>query len=361
MKQIEIKTKGYEKKYPVIIGKNILEKLSEYVDFKWSSSVCIITDSNIPEEFITRVKKSLNLFSKEKLFTFIFAAGEKNKNLKTVEKMYEFFAENKLDRKSIVINVGGGVTTDMGAFAASTFMRGISFINVPTTLEAMVDASVGGKTGVNLGSLKNYVGTFTQPKAVVMDILTLKTLPERAFIQGFAEVIKHGLISDEKYFSLVSSKPFLKYADDELINIIYGSVKIKSNIVMEDEKESGVRKILNFGHTIGHAVESLSLKNGKPLFHGEAVAIGMVAEAKISESMGMITADEFERIENAVMNADLPVKFHGRNEDISQLILADKKNQGGKVKWVLLTGIGKAEFNVEVSESFIKKGIEYII
>jgi 3-dehydroquinate synthase len=361
MKQIEIKTKSYERKYPVIIGKNILETVSSLIDLKWHSSVVIITDSNIPEEFINNVKKSLDQFANNKLFTFKFEAGEKNKNLETVKNIYEFFAEKKLDRKSIVINIGGGVTTDMGGFAASTYMRGIPFINVPTTLEAMVDASVGGKTGVNLEGLKNYIGTFTQPKGVVIDISTLKTVPEKALIQGFAEVIKHGLISDEKYFSLVSRKKLSEFSDDELIAIIYGSVKIKSSIVSEDEHESGIRKILNFGHTIGHAVESLSLKTAKPLFHGEAVAIGMVAEAKISEIMGLITADEFERIESAIKKADLPVHFDGKYEVIAKLILTDKKNQSGKVKWVLLAGIGKAEFNIEVSESYIKKGIEYII
>ncbi len=362
MKQLEIKTKAYEKKYTVIIGMSILEKLAELVDIKWNSSICIITDSNIPKEFINKVVKSLGKFPKEKVFTFIFEAGEKNKNLKTVDKMYQFFAENKLDRKSLVINIGGGVVTDMGGFAASTFMRGVPFINISTTLEGMVDASVGGKTGVNFGSLKNYIGTFAQPQAVIIDIDTLKTLPGRAFIQGFAEVIKHGLIADEKYFSVVSSKAIPEFSDDELINIIYGSVKIKAAIVTEDERETGIRKILNFGHTIGHAVESMSLKSGKPLFHGEAVAIGIVAEAKISESMGMITPYEFEKIEASIANAKLPTRFTGGNyQDISKLILTDKKNQRGKVKWTLLNGIGKAEFNIEVTESFIKKGIEYVL
>lgn len=362
MKQIDLKTKGYEEKNSVIIGKNILEKFSEFVDFKWISTVCIIADSNIPKVFINKIKRSLDTFPKEKVFEFVFEAGEKNKNLKTVEKMYEFFAENRLDRKSLVINIGGGVTTDMGAFAASTFMRGIPFINISTTLEGMVDASIGGKTGVNLGSLKNYIGTFTQPKVVVMDIDTLKTLPDRAYIQGFAEVIKHGLIADRTYFQFISSKPIARFSDDELINIIYGSVKIKASIVSEDERESGIRKILNFGHTVGHAVESLSLKTSKPLFHGEAVAIGMIAEAAISERMGMISVEEFKKIELAITNANLPVKFSGGSyEDIAKLLLTDKKNQGGKVKWVLLNGIGKTEFNVEVTESFIRKGIEYIM
>ena len=235
-------------------------------------------------------------------------------------------------------------------------------MNISTTLEGMVDASVGGKTGVNLGHLKNYIGAFAQPKIVLCDVETLKTLPDRALLQGYAEVIKHGLIEDRLYFEEAIEKSPLEMSARELVDIIAQSIAIKAEIVQQDESEQGVRKLLNFGHTIGHVIESLSMQSDKPLFHGEAVAIGMVAESSICQSVGMITEQDFKKIENGIRHVGLPIRYHGATVDaIFDKLLTDKKAEKGDINWTLLSGIGQGEFNVKVDEKFVRQAIKYIL
>lgn len=340
----------------IIIGNNLLERLSELFDFSQFSNVGILTDTNVAEHWLLTVKRSL----KQKTSEIIIKPGEREKNIGTVKKIWEKMLEFDLDRKSLLINLGGGVVCDMGGFAASTFMRGIEFLNIPTTLLAQVDASVGGKTGIDFEEIKNAIGVFKNPTAVIIDVATLKTLPKRELIAAFAEIIKHGVISGKQYFDLVTMKKPEEFSQKELVKIIEQSIKIKLNIVQKDPKETtGLRKVLNFGHTIGHAVESLSWKTDKPLLHGEAVAVGMVAESKLASSnrRGCMA----ELIKKALINAGLPVNIKNiKSEDIIKIILSDKKNTNGIINWSLPKAIGEVIINVKMKKDLIIRAINYI-
>ncbi len=348
--------------YRIYVGKELFEEVGEVIDLKKYSQIVILTDAKVGPHYLEEATKSLSKHNKQ-VSSYTIPSGEEHKNLETVSKIYKFLIKQKADRKALLVNLGGGVLSDMGGFAASTFLRGISYINLPTTLEAMVDASVGGKNGVNFDGYKNYIGTFTQPEGVFAEIATLKTLPERILIQGYAECLKHGLIADGTYFEKVSSKKITEFPEEQLIEVIADSVQIKADIVHQDEKEEGLRKLLNFGHTIGHAVESLSYKTDDPLYHGEAVAIGMVAEAKISQAMGLISDNDMDTIEKAIEHVGLPTRYKSKVsvDKVLDLVNADKKSINGNVKWSLLRGIGKGEFNVQVPTKTIEKGIEYVI
>lgn len=364
MEKIDIRIPGYPKQYPVIIGANILEQIAEYVNFERYSSIFIFADSNVAPLYAQKLQRILSdQLDNISISQYIFEAGEKNKNMTTVEAAYKALVKSKADRRTLMINLGGGVVSDLGGFIASTFLRGISFMTIPTTLESMVDASVGGKTGINFENLKNYIGVFASPEAIIIDVDTLKTMPERAYIQGFAEAIKHGLIQDISYYNKIYQKKPTMYSPEELMEIIRGSVQIKADIVQQDPHEKGIRKILNFGHTVGHVLESLSLETEQPLFHGEAVAIGMIAEAYISKCEGMLTEEEFKEVEKSINNAGLPTRFKTTKplEHMIQMLYTDKKTEKGSVKWTLLSGIGRAEFNIVVNEKFAKEGLAYIL
>ncbi len=364
MKKLKVNVKGKDKKYEIQIGENIIENIGDFFEFEKYSSVFIITDSNVEELYLEKVEDYLNLEYKNlNVHSMSFRAGEKSKNLQTVSKIYKEMVSARIDRSSLVLNLGGGVVSDLGGFVASTYLRGIDFINVTTTVEGIVDASIGGKTGVDFEDLKNYIGTFAQPKLVIMDLNTLDTLEQDVFISGFGEILKHGLIRDSKYFNYVGSKNPLKWKRSELAKIFMDSCKIKKDIVEEDEREKGVRKLLNFGHTVGHAIESLSLKTSKPLLHGQAVAIGIVAEAKISELMGYISGSEFTKIRETIESTALPVRYNGKVtfKEVFQLMQKDKKTEWGYVHWTLLKKIGEGDINIEVDLSFIKEGISSVI
>ncbi len=342
--------------YHIIVGENFLENIQEIIDLGSYSQCAIITDGNT-NNHLDKLQKGLSLSH----CVIEIPSGEKNKSIEIVETIWKKMIEAKLDRQSLIINLGGGVIGDMGGFAASTYMRGIDFINVPTTLLSQVDASVGGKTGIDFAGLKNHIGTFQQPKAVVIDIQTLKTLPKREFLSGFAEIIKHGLIRDEKYYKLVTSKRPENFSQVELIEIISRSCEIKKEVVQEDPKENGLRKILNLGHTIGHAIEALSLETNTPLLHGEAISLGMLAEAKLSELNGHIKQNDLELIKNNLENAGLPTKTTLAEVDkIIGKIESDKKSTSGIIKWTLLKKIGKAIYDQDLSKTQVIEAIKYI-
>lgn len=363
MKKLSVKIKRNIEKYPIIIGSGLIDNICDYFDFSAYSSVFIITDTNVADLYLEKTWDSIvRVNPGAKIESFAFDEGEENKNLETVNEIYEELAEQGFDRKGLIVNLGGGVTTDMGGFVATTYLRGVDFVNISTTVEGMVDASVGGKTGVNLLGYKNYVGAFNHPKLVLMDVDTLHTLVDREFIAGFGEIIKHGLIYDKVYYELVTSKIPKEFSDEEMIKIIYGSCKIKSEVVQKDEKEAGLRRILNFGHTVGHAIEKLSFKEKHRVLHGEAVSIGMVAAAKISQLMGEITIDEFWDIEKQLQKADLPVRSPIKDKkEILKIMQGDKKVIDGKIKWTLLTEIGHAESGVEVDEKLVIEAVEYVV
>lgn len=346
-------------KNQIIIGNNLMAKINKLINLEKFSKIAILTDINVARHWLIPIKKSL----KQKTWEIIIKSGEKEKNIETVKRIWEGMVKAGLDRQSLLINLGGGVVTDMGGFAASTFMRGIEFINIPTTLLAQVDAGIGGKTGIDFLDIKNGIGVLKDPKAIIIDIDTLKTLPKRELVAAFGEIIKHGVISGREHFDFVTSKKPEEFNQKELIKIIKQSIKIKLNIVKKDPNEIGLRKVLNFGHTIGHAIESLSWRTDEPLLHGEAVAIGMVAESNLASSnWSSCTAETAELIKEAVKNAGLPTKIKNiRSEDIMKVILSDKKNLSGKIKWSLPKRIGKVLVNVEVPNDLVIKAIKSII
>lgn len=321
--------------------------------------VCIITDHTVDSYYGNQLMDVLKR-SYDDVFKFIFEAGEENKHLNTIQDMYKFFIENHLDRNSLIFALGGGVTGDMAGFAAATYMRGIPFIQVPTTLLAQVDSSVGGKVGVDFLQHKNMIGAFYQPTFVYVNLSTLKTLPQKQLSSGIAEVIKHGLILDDNYFSFVESSTDLVFDLDEAIleKIIQRSCELKASIVSQDEKELGLREILNFGHTLGHAIETLL---NFELLHGECVSIGMVGAAYLSYKKNLISWEILKRIEKVLQSYHLPIRINQlESEEIYQQMLLDKKVKNNKIKFVLLSSIGNAVRVGDLNEELIKSSISYL-
>lgn len=343
---------------PIYVGNDILGDLKSIVPFDKYSKIGVLMDKNVAYHWGETVHK---IAGKSAVYTVI-PDGEENKSLETVEKVLTSMLKHGFDRKSLLINVGGGVICDIGGFAASTYMRGIAFVNVPTTLLAQTDAAIGGKTGIDFGGFKNMIGSFAYPQAVISDTLLLSTLPEREFRSGFAEVIKHALVYDKKLFHVLANENFGAMDEDKLADILSNSCKIKCTIVSKDANEKGLRKILNFGHTVGHAIEMLSQDTDNPLLHGEAIAIGMIAEARLSLLSGLITKDDFKKVEDIVAKADLPSCISKSfKKKIYDKMQGDKKNESNKIKWVLLKGIGKAVIDEEQPEKLVNKAIEYIL
>lgn len=285
-------------------------------------------------------------------------AGETNKNIDTCTQVWEVLSELDADRKSAMINLGGGVVTDLGGFVASCFKRGIDFINIPTTLLAMVDASVGGKTGVDLGPLKNQIGIINQPQLVVVEPEFLNTLNERQLQSGFAEMLKHGLIRDVAYWNTL--KQVTGFTD--LSTHIHTSVSIKNEVVVQDPTEQHLRKILNFGHTLGHAVESyfLESKDHELLLHGEAIAVGMILEGYLSYKLTGLSKTELEDIKLTFLKRYEKVKFTKADiEAILSLLKFDKKNSHGNINFVLLKAIGEPAIDAKVPSDLMLEAFEY--
>ncbi|MBQ9673238.1 MAG: 3-dehydroquinate synthase [Ruminococcus sp.] len=333
MKKLKVNT---GRKYEIIIDRGIIDHCGEYIK-KISSPtrVAVITDSNVHNFYTPRVMASL----KQAGFIateFVFKAGETSKNSKTIEAIYSHLADNNITRSDMIVALGGGVTGDMAGFAAATFMRGIEFVQIPTSLLAQVDSSVGGKTGYDIKQGKNLIGAFWQPSLVLIDPDTLDTLPEKYFYDGMAEVIKYGCIKSLGLFRQ------LKKGVDELDieSTIYKCVSIKRDIVQRDEKESGERKLLNFGHTIGHALEKIY--EYKKLSHGEAVAIGMVMMTKASEAEGTSPKGSAEKIAELCRMYNLPICDESSKRDIAFAAHSDKKASGSKIDIVVINAIGKA-------------------
>lgn len=278
-------------------------------------------------------------------------AGERDKTLKTCEMVWYQLTEHGADRNTILINFGGGVVTDLGGFVASTFMRGIRFVHIPTSFLGMVDAAIGGKTGVDFGGLKNMVGVFAQAEAVVVDSNFLKTLPSQHYRNGLAEVLKHAFISDPELLAMMEEN------EDELIS---RSVQVKLDVVARDEFEAGERKKLNFGHTIGHALESHLLDTEREVLHGEAVAAGMIMESWISTRIAGLAADELSSIVEVVDSIFSRIELTQEDwKAIKKLMLFDKKNSNGSVRFVLLKSIGSATIDRAVSEHYLDESFHF--
>lgn len=278
--------------------------------------------------------------------------GEGMKTIATCVELWTLLTEMGADRKSLLINLGGGVITDLGGFVASTFKRGIDFVHIPTTLLGMVDAAIGGKNGVDLGLLKNQVGTITNPKLLIIDSAYLATLPQREMRSGLAEMLKHGLIQDKNYW-----EQFLDLSQldsTQLDALIYRSVEIKNSIVTQDPTENGIRKALNFGHTLGHAIESHFLTTEKPLLHGEAIAIGMILEAYLSYEKGLLSKEDYHQIKYVLSDLfEVVIMTQNDIDVLLEYMIHDKKNEYGKVQFALLEGIGNISLNQEADNEMI--------
>ena len=332
-----------------------LAPLSEIINSEKYSKVFVFVDRNTAEACLPIFQELLEDYTGFDLIET--DPGEENKNIDFCIGIWKTLLDFEADRKCLMINLGGGVITDMGGFVASTYKRGIDFINIPTTLLSQVDASVGGKTGIDIDNVKNMVGTFTLPQAVFIETVFLKTLPERELLSGFAEMIKHGLIADANYFQE------LKTADYKTVSAasIYRSVEIKNDVVTEDPQERGLRKILNYGHTIGHAVETYSLINDKkPLNHGEAIAIGMVCEAFLSVKNNTLKEEELTEISTYFLSLypkyEIKKKSH---EELLQFMQSDKKNEDGQIMFSLLNSIGSCAYNCRVTTQDILDSLNY--
>ncbi|MES2829926.1 MAG: 3-dehydroquinate synthase [Bacteroidota bacterium] len=332
-----------------------LAPLADIINSNKYSKVFVFVDRNTGEHCLPLFQQMLEDYT---TFDLIETdPGEENKNIDFCIGIWKTLLDFGADRKCLMVNLGGGVITDMGGFVASTYKRGIDFINIPTTLLSQVDASVGGKTGIDIDNVKNMVGTFTLPKSVFIETVFLKSLSERELLSGFAEMIKHGLIADKSYYQN------LKTADYKNIDAqsIYRSVEIKNEVVAIDPHEKGLRKILNFGHTIGHAVETYSLiKDKKPLNHGEAIAIGMVCEAFLSQTNNTLSESELQDITEYFLN--LYPSYRIKEASYSKLLefmQSDKKNEDGQIMFSLLNNIGSCAYNCRASEKDILASLDY--
>ena len=338
-----------DEKYKVLIGKN--EIIKDYLPDAVSKNnkILIISDTKIPNKYIELVSKSLS--SSKSIDVHKIKSGESSKSFTNFQIILNKLAKKKYDRSDCIIALGGGVVGDLSGFVAASYMRGIDYIQIPTTLLAQVDSSVGGKTAINIESGKNLVGAFKNPKLVLISSALLKTLPEREFNAGIAEVIKYGLIYNKKIFNIFDKqyKLILKRNQRLIEELTHESVKTKAKIVTADEKELGIRAILNFGHTYGHAVEAKN--NYKNILHGEAVAIGMRMASKMSMLEGHLSEGAYKKIINVFDALGFSKNTSGNYSDLKKFIMNDKKVKNGSINLILLKGIGLSfqthKFNIE--------------
>ena len=364
MNLIKLQVKTNNHKYPIFIGNGLIYKLSKLlkensIDF---NQCLMVIDTNVPKKII---KKIIKAFSKKKITVHYFKANELNKNQKNINKILSILLKKNFNRNDCLISIGGGITGDVSGYASSIFKRGLKFINIPTTLLAQVDSSIGGKTGINTKYGKNLIGAFYQPNLVISDINFLKTLPKREIICGYGEILKHALIADKKFFSFLNKNGsrILNLENPLLEKAIYKSCSIKKKVVEADEKEKNIRKILNFGHTFAHAYEA-TLKFSKKLNHGEAVILGIKTAAKFSLLNKFLNVNEFNLIENHLNKLNLPAnikKFFSISSlnKILSFMKKDKKNNTKKINLVLLKKIGHPVYRLEFDDkkitSFLKK------
>ncbi|MFP3155470.1 3-dehydroquinate synthase [Lachnospiraceae bacterium ZAX-1] len=341
---------------------SLLPQKLESLGYGQESKICIITDSNVVNLYGAEIESLLKPYFKL-CTTFVFKAGEENKQTDTVGTAYKHLIEHAFDRKDLLLALGGGVVGDLTGFTAATYLRGIDFIQVPTTLLAQVDSSIGGKTGVDFLQYKNMVGAFYMPRLVYMNIAALNTLSGKQFSSGMSEIIKHGLIKDFAYFLFIEQHfdKILKQNFDTMEELVFRSCDIKREVVEQDPKEQGERALLNFGHTIGHAIEKLS---NFSLSHGECVALGMVSAGYLSMVNGNIDKEEFLHLRMTIEHFGLPIRlkdFPYTAEEILNTTKLDKKMESGKIKFILLQKLGNAYITKNLSDEQILEGIQILL
>ncbi|MGN7612300.1 3-dehydroquinate synthase [Magnetococcales bacterium HHB-1] len=351
------------KSYTIHIGSQLLAQLSDIIQQQFSpaTQIAIISNETVAPLYLDAVQKPLINAGFSPL-PVILPDGESYKNWPTLMKIFDTLIENRFERGSLLIALGGGVIGDMTGFAAASLLRGVPFIQIPTTLLAQVDASVGGKTGINHTLGKNLIGAFYQPKSVLIDCDTLKTLPQRELVAGLAEVIKYGIIWDKDLFALLEEKIDDLLALDEatLTEVIYQCCAIKADVVAQDEREKGVRALLNLGHTFGHAIETLT--NYNTFLHGEAVGAGMIIAAELSYRLERISKAENQRIYQLIERTGLPTtipKFS--TTDYFAAMSRDKKVAQGKIRYILVDRIGEASLHQGLSETLISQVLKHFM
>jgi 3-dehydroquinate synthase len=345
----------YLKDFSIYIGDDAFEVLLENLIERSYSKVFVLADENTRKYCLPALTKYL--FD---IKLMVIPSGEQHKSLETAQQVWNFLQEKNADRNSVLINLGGGVVSDIGGFCASTFKRGMDYINVPSTLLAMVDSGIGGKTGIDYNGLKNAIGTITQPKSIYINPELLQTLPKDELLNGFAEMIKHGLILDKSYWEKIVKTGFDDW--NKMSSLINGSIKIKLDVIKKDPMEQSFRKILNFGHTVGHAIEAYSLKRDKkPLKHGEAVAIGMICEAYLSKTQLDLSTRELRELGDFI--SKYFTKYSLRtilSPELISLMRQDKKNEHpDEINFTLLKKIGKGSINHICTESQIMASLNY--
>jgi len=341
--------------YDIWIGSGLLDRVgSRLQELSLGSRIAVITNSVVRPLYGKRIQENLEACGFQVRFVEI-EDGEIHKTLATAQRLYDELIDFRLDRTSTIVALGGGVIGDLAGFVAATYMRGIHFVNVPTTLLAHVDSAIGGKTGVDHPRGKNLIGAFYQPKAVFCDLEVLKTLPEKELVAGMAEVVKYGVILDANFFSFLESHlaEILQQESSAMCEVVRSSCESKAHVVEEDEQESGLRAILNYGHTLGHAIESLT--GYSRYIHGEAVSMGMVGAAKIALEMGLCDTAAVERIIALLQDIGLPVRIQGIDADAALEILThDKKVRDGKIRFILPERVGKVVMRDDVPPELIR-------
>jgi len=353
MKEILLETKNY----PIQLCESAGEHIDLFLANRNYSSIYILMDENVMEHCWPILHHESESLKKAEIL--VIEGGESQKNIEIANQLWETLNEYGADRSSLLVNFGGGVVSDLGGFIASTFKRGMDFINIPTTLLSMVDASIGGKTGINLQSSKNQVGVFNEPQALFIQTDFLKTLDKKQLLSGWAEMLKHGLIADKSHWeSLITEENIIP---EKLHSHIIKSINIKKEVVEKDPKEKNIRKILNFGHTLGHALETWSLKNDEEaLLHGEAVAIGMILESYLSVKFSRLSNSEFEEIYSQISRYFKPYNITDTFIDhLEKLLSQDKKKSGDELNLTFVTTIGKSIINQQCGLEDIKESITF--
>tara|TARA_B100000287_G_scaffold427670_1_gene477694 strand:- start:1537 stop:2610 length:1074 start_codon:yes stop_codon:yes gene_type:complete len=352
----ELSAGQHNNKYKIIIGRDTISKKNLAPLLKQHNKVLIVSDNGVPAKITKKVtgicKKSI------KVFSFILSQGEKSKSLQNFQRILNFLAKNNFDRTDVIIALGGGVIGDISGYVASSYLRGIEFIQIPTTLLSQVDSSVGGKTAINISAGKNLVGAFYNPKGVIIDTIALESLPKREFKSGLAEVIKYALIKNKSLYSFLKDNPkkILSMNHKIIEEMIFQSIQTKAKIVIKDEKENGIRAILNFGHTFGHAIEAHG--KYKKILHGEAVAKGMIIACKISYLEELISEKDLidAKCLLEMYEFDLSLTQYKYN-DLKPFIYRDKKIKSGKLNLVLLNRLSNAIVTDSFDASNLKKGL----
>lgn len=342
----------------ILFTQQLEDELRPIIENYPKGKVFLATEETVNQIWGSHYETFLNELEIKKV---IIPSGEQNKKIDSVDKIWSFLSQNGGDRKSLMINIGGGMLTDLAGFAATTFKRGIAFLNIPTTLLSQVDASVGGKTGINFNGLKNEVGTFKEPVAVIINTDFLKTIDRKNFISGYAEMIKHGMIHDPDHLNELKNYNFETPDYTKLQEIIQHSVEVKKFFVANDLTENNIRKALNFGHTVGHAIESLAMEQNRPVLHGYAVAYGMIAELYLSEKLCNFPMSDLQEISEWILSIYGKFEFTDNDsETLFEFMTHDKKNESGRINFTLLPKIGSIEINQNCEKEIVFEALDFL-